>query len=127
MPGSQWRATFFVLEAPSYHWLFGLPLLSAVGGEVLCAPRFLRFRLRSSGDHATVALPLRPRSDLPLQPVWEEFAAAYRQHTALPQPAAAAEAAATWADHVLATTPAAAAYLGPDLAPLHAAACILED
>ena len=127
MPGSQWRATFFVLEAPSYHWLFGLPLLSAVCGEVLCAPRFLRFRLHSSGDHATVALPLRPRSDLPLQPVWEEFAAAYWQHMDLPQPAAATEAATTWADHVLAATPAATAYLGPDLALLHAAACILED
>ena len=77
----------------------------------------------------TLLLPCHygPRSDLPLQPVWEEFAAAYRQHTALPQPAAAAEAAVTWADHVLAATPAAVAYLGPDLAPLHAAACILED
>ena len=70
IPGSQWRATFFVLEALSYHWLFGLPFLSAVGGEVLCAPRFLRFRLHSSGDHATVALPLWPCSDLPLQPIW---------------------------------------------------------
>ena len=98
-----------------------------MGGEVLCAPRFLRFHLHSSGNHTTVALPLWPRSNLLLQPVWEEFAEAYRQHTASTQPAAAAEAAATWADHVLADTTAAAAYLGPALAQLHAAACIMED
>lgn len=72
-PGSCYRTTFYVLDAPSYHWLFGLPLLAAVAGEVLCAPRVLRFKLRRAGNHEMVGLPLQPRSCLPAQPVWAEF------------------------------------------------------
>ena len=64
-PGSSFSSDFYVLDIASYHWLFGLPLLAAVEGEVLCKPRILRFRLGAEGKGELVALPLVPRSSLP--------------------------------------------------------------
>lgn len=72
-PGSCFSSDFYVLDSPSYHWLFGLPLLAAIDGEVLCKPRMLRFCLGTEGNNELVALLLAPRSKLPAQPVWGEF------------------------------------------------------
>jgi len=51
-PGSCTLATFYVLDAPSYHWLLGLTFLEPIQGEVLCAPRILRYKLGRAGQHA---------------------------------------------------------------------------
>ena len=63
--GSRFFSDFYVLDSTSYHWLFGLPLLAAIDGEVLCKPRVLRFRLGAEGSGELMALPLVARSQLP--------------------------------------------------------------
>ena len=72
-PGSCTLATFYVLDVPSYHWLLGLTFLEPIQGEVLCAPRVLRYKLGCAGDHSQVALALHPRSSVAHQPVMRLF------------------------------------------------------
>ena len=64
-PGSSFCSDFYVLDNPSYHWLFGLPLLAAMEGEVLCKPQVLCFHLGAARNSELVALPLVLRSSLP--------------------------------------------------------------
>lgn len=53
------KATFYVLECPSYHFIFGLALLQTINGGVLCRDKVLTYTT-GSGDSST--LQLQPRS-----------------------------------------------------------------
>jgi hypothetical protein len=57
--GESVRATFYVLECPSYHFIFGLALLQTINGGVLCRDKVLTY---TSGSGATSTLQLQPRS-----------------------------------------------------------------
>ena len=49
VPGSCRRATFYVLDCPTYHWILGLPLLSSIDAAVFCSSRTLQFKLGKAG------------------------------------------------------------------------------
>lgn len=79
--------TFYVLDSPAYHWLFGLPMLSSIDGAVYCKARVLHYHLGSHSDGAGVALPLYDRSSVHQQPVYLHFNAHHAPHAPLHSPA----------------------------------------
>ena len=70
VPGSFKRATFYVLDCPSYHWILGLTLLQAIDAGVFCSSRTLQFKLGKAGKGATQSIPLVPRSQVKLSPAY---------------------------------------------------------
>ena len=66
------KATFYILDNPTYHWLFGLTLLEAVNGVVHCKDRLLTFH-QPGGPTPTVVLPLTSRAAATSEPVYSLF------------------------------------------------------
>lgn len=51
-PGSLVKATFYVIDCPSYHFIIGLTLLTVVNGQVHCGARRLTYTLGPAGKGA---------------------------------------------------------------------------
>lgn len=122
--GSCVRMTFFIIAAPTYHWILGLDLLAMIQGCVHCAHHVLSYQLSAQGSNAQVALPLAPRSSIKHQPVYARYLAAttpQRPATPPTQPAApqAWEYSCISAEQV--------EYLGVELLDVAARAALVTD
>lgn len=70
-PGSLIKATFYVIDCPSYHFIIGLTLLSVVNGQVHCGARRLTYTLGPAGKGAQQDLGLVSRDVVQTSPAFK--------------------------------------------------------